>query len=358
MPKRKHLDRFLLFATLVAALSGVALVYSASAPLARDYYGLPAWDFAYRQIMAWVIGTVLMLAFAFAPLEKLLSRPVALGALAVTWVLLLIPYFQPEVAQTHRWLRLPGASLQPSALAQVVLPLALASVLAEMPVRGREQNRYLVFTGFLTMITAALVYFEPDLGTTLLLLGTATAMLVVADTRPGALAAAFVSVLAVAVVGILAEPYRMSRILGFLSGTTYQVQQALIALGSGGLAGRGPGASVQKLFFLPQPHTDFIFAIAGEELGFLGALALLFLLALIVARCFVAATRAPSRAAALLACGLGFELALQVLLNVAVCLHLSPAKGLPLPLISAGGSDLVANLVALGLVLNVGKEGS
>ncbi len=358
MPKRQHLDRFLLFATLVAAPVGVALVYSASAPLARDYYGLPAWDFANRQMMAWVIGTVFMLAVAFAPLERILTRPVALGALAVTWVLLLIPYFQPEVAQTHRWLRLPGASLQPSALAKVLLPVALATVLGEMPLRGREQNRYLVFAGFLTITTAALVYFEPDLGTTLLLLGTATAMLVVADTRTWALAGAFASVLGVAVVGTLAEPYRMSRFLGFLSGTTYQVQQALIALGSGGLTGRGPGASVQKLFFLPQPHSDFIFAIVGEELGFLGALGLLSLLALIVARCFVAATRAPNRAAALLACGLGFQLGLQVLLNVAVCLNLSPAKGLPLPLISAGGSDLVANLLALGLVLNVGKEGS
>lgn len=358
MPKRKHLDRLLLFATLVAALVGVALVYSASAPLARDYYGLPSWEFANRQILAWLIGTVLMMALAFAPLERILAKPVALGALAVTWVLLLIPYFQPTVAQTHRWLRLPGASLQPSALAKVVLPLALAAVLADMPTRGRDQNRYLMVSGFLTVTTATLVYFEPDLGTALLLLGTATAMLVVADTRPGALVASFASVVAVAVVGILAEPYRMTRILGFLSGTTYQVQQALIALGSGGFAGRGPGASMQKLFFLPQPHTDFIFAIAGEELGFLGALGLLSLLALIVARCFVASTKAPSRAAALLACGLGFELALQVLLNVAVCLKLLPAKGLPLPLISAGGSDLVANLVALGLVLNVGKEGS
>lgn len=358
MPKRQQLDRFLLFATLVAAPVGVALVYSASAPLARDYYGLPAWDFANRQLMAWVVGTAFMLAAAFAPLEKLLSRTVAQASLAATWVLLLVPYFQPEVAQTHRWLRLPGASFQPSALAKVALPLALASVLAEMPSRGREQNRYLVFAGFLTAVTAGLVYFEPDLGTALLLLGTATAMLVVADTRTWALAGALAAVVGVAIVGILAEPYRLTRVVGFLSGTTYQVQQALIALGSGGLVGRGPGASVQKLFFLPQPHTDFIFAIAGEELGFAGAILLLGLLGLIVARCFVAAKRAPQRAAALLACGLGCELALQVLLNVAVCLHLSPAKGLPLPLISAGGSDLVANLLALGLVLNVSKEGS
>lgn len=358
MPKRQQLDRFLLFATLVAAPVGVALVYSASATLARDYYGLPAWDFANRQLMAWVVGTGLMLATAFAPLGKLLSRPVALTALAGTWVLLVVPYFQPEVAQTHRWLRLPGASFQPSALAKITLPLALAVVLAEMPRRGKEQNRDLAEAGFITAVTAALVYFEPDLGTTLLLLGTATAMLVVADTRAGALVAAFVALAGVAVVGILAEPYRLTRVVGFLSGTTYQVQQALIALGSGGLLGRGPGGSVQKLFFLPQPHTDFIFAIAGEELGFVGALVLLALLGLIVARCFVAAQKAPNRAAALVACGLGFQLALQVLLNVAVCLHLSPAKGLPLPLISAGGSDLVANLVALGLVLNVSKEGS
>lgn len=358
MPKRKQLDRILLLATLVAAPVGIALVYSASAPLARDYYGLPSWEFANRQLMAWLVGTGFMLAAALTPLERVLSRPVSFCLLAATWVFLVIPYLQPEVAQTHRWLRLPVGSFQPSALAKVTLPLALAVVLADMPKGGREQNRFLLAAGFFTLTTAALVYFEPDLGTSLLLAGTAFAVLVVADTRPLVLTGVAIAVAVVAVAGILAEPYRVSRVVGFFSGTTYQVQQALIALGSGGLFGRGPGGSVQKLFFLPQPHTDFIFAIAGEELGFLGALFLLSLLGLIVARCFAAATRASTRAAALLACGLGCELGLQVLMNVAVCCNLIPAKGLPLPLVSAGGSDVVANLTALGLVLNVGKEGS
>ncbi|MCX7895810.1 MAG: FtsW/RodA/SpoVE family cell cycle protein [Thermoanaerobaculum sp.] len=357
MPKRKQLDRPLLLATLVAAPVGIALVFSASAPLARDYYGLPPWDFANRQLMAWILGMVLMLAAAFAPLERLLSRWFAFTALALTWILLVIPYFQPEVAGTHRWLRLPVGSLQPSSLAKVTLPLALAVVLGARPAHAAaEQHSWLTALAIAT-VTAALVFFEPDLGTAILLLGTFFALLVVAETPPLVLAGVGLGGLFVATVGVLAEPYRISRVVGFFSGTTYQVQQALIALGSGGALGRGPGASVQKLFFLPQPHTDFIFAIAGEELGFVGALLLLALLGLVAGRCFVAAQRSPSRAAGLLACGVGTQLALQVLFHVGVCLGLAPAKGMPLPLISSGGSDLVAHLTALGLVLNVAKEG-
>jgi cell division protein FtsW len=358
MPKRKQLDGLLLFATLVSALLGIALVWSASAPLARDYYRLPSWEFAYRQFLAWLLGTGAMLGAAMLPLDRLLSRTVAWSALALTWVLLLVPYFQPEVAQTHRWLRLPFGSFQPSGLAKLTLPLALAVVLAELPEDAREQRRLLAVAALFVGVTVALVYFEPDLGTALLLAGTSLAMLFVAGTSLPVVLGASAAVVALGVMGVLAEPYRLQRIASFFAGNSYQVQQALIALGSGGLFGRGPGASVQKLFFLPQPHTDFIFAVAGEEVGFLGATFLLGVLGFLVARCFKAALASPHRAAALLALGLGSQLALQALLHVAVCLGLAPAKGMPLPLISAGGSDLLAHLVGLGLVLNVAKEGS
>lgn len=358
MPKRKHLDRWLLFATLVTALVGVALVWSASAPLARDYYRLPSWEFAYRQLLAWLLGTVGMLVLALLPLELLLNRTLALSSLALTWVLLVIPYFQPEVAQTHRWLRLPIGSLQPSALAKVTLPLVLGVLLAELETDRAKNRKVLASAGLLTGVTVALIFFEPDLGMAMLLLGTAWCMLIFAGAPLAVVVGVAVSGVVAVFAGVLLEPYRFTRLTAFLSGSTYQVQQALIALGSGGLLGRGIGASMQKLFFLPQPHTDFIFAIAGEEVGFVGAVLLLALLGLLVARCFRAGTRAPSRAAALLALGLGAELALQTWLNVAVCLGLLPPKGLPLPLISAGGSDLLANLLALGLVLNVAKEGS
>lgn len=358
MPKRKHLDRWLLFATLVTAMVGVALVWSASAPLARDYYRLPSWEFAYRQLLAWLLGTVGMLVLAFLPLELVLNRTLALTSLAVTWVLLAIPYFQPEVAQTHRWLRLPMGSLQPSALAKVTLPLVLAVLLADIGTDRARDKKILVSAGLLTGVTVALIFFEPDLGMAMLLLGTVWCLLVFAGTPLSIVVGGAVFGGVVALAGILLEPYRLTRLATFFSGGSYQVQQALIALGSGGLLGRGIGASTQKLFFLPQPHTDFIFAIAGEEVGFVGVVLLLALLGVLVARCFRAGIRAPSQAAALLALGLGSELALQAWVNVAVCLGLFPPKGLPLPLISAGGSDLLANLLALGLVLNVAKEGS
>lgn len=357
MPMRRQLDRWLLGATLVTACFGVVMVASASAPLAREYYRVGESEFAVRQAVAVLLGGFGLLAATFVPLDRLLSRRLALALLALVWLALGIALLQPRIAGTHRWLQLPIGSIQPSALAKVALPLALAAWLGGSPREERRPETVWRVGLALASVTVVLVLVAPDLGSAVLVLAGAGAILFVAGMPwRNVVALGGVALLLVA-VAVVATPYRMERVRAYFGTTSYQVHQSLIALGGGGVLGRGPGQSVQKLFYLPQPHSDFIFAIVGEELGLVGALAVLTLLGVIAARGFLAARRAVTPAHAFLACGLATTLAVQTLLNASVCLNLLPAKGLPLPLVSAGGSDVMMTMVAVGLLLNVAKEG-
>jgi cell division protein FtsW len=358
MPKTRQIDHLLLAATMVTAAIGVVMVGSASGPLAREYYHLSEYEFAFRQFVAVILGAAGMLAATFVPLDKLTTWKIALPLLLATWVALIAAFLQAPVAGTHRWLQLPVSSIQPSAVVKVTLPLALASLLAR-PQTGRKERRKAQRLALaLTGVTVGLVLVEPDLGSAVLLLVAAASVLLLAEVPWRMLSGLGVAAAAVILVAVAIKPYRVERLRTFFGDTSYQVQQSLIAIGGGGLLGRGPGESLQKLFYLPQPHTDFIFSVIGEELGLAGAVVTLALLGVIVARAFRAAWRANTLAAGLLASGLAVMLAVQTLLNVSVCLKLLPAKGLPLPLLSAGGSDVTVTMVAIGLLLNVGKEGT
>ena len=358
MPRTRRIDHLLLAATMVTAAIGVVMVGSASGSLAREYYHLSEYEFAFRQLVAVVLGTVGMLAATFVPLDKLTTWKIAFTLLLATWAALIAAFLQAPVNGTHRWLQLPVSSIQPSALAKVTLPLALASLLARpKPGRKERTTAHRLALG-LTGVTVGLVLIEPDLGSAVLLLVAAVTVLMLADVPWRTLAGFGAAAAAVVLVAVAIKPYRVERLRTFFGDSSYQVQQSLIAIGGGGLVGRGPGESLQKLFYLPQPHSDFIFSVIGEELGFAGAVMTLALLGVIAARALLAAWRANTRAAGLLASGLAVTLAVQALLNVSVCLKLLPTKGLPLPLLSAGGSDVMVTMVAVGLLLNVGKEGT
>jgi cell division protein FtsW len=358
MPRTRRIDHLLLAATMVTAAIGVVMVGSASGSLAREYYHLPEYEFAFRQLVAVVLGAAGMLAATFVPLDKLTTWKISLALLLATWAALIAAFLQAPVNGTHRWLQLPVSSIQPSALAKVTLPLALASLLARpQPGRKERRNRHRLALG-LTGVTVGLVLIEPDLGSAVLLLVAAATVLMLAEVPWRTLAGFGAAAAAVVLVAVVIKPYRVERLRTFFGDSSYQVQQSLIAIGGGGLVGRGPGESLQKLFYLPQPHSDFIFSVIGEELGFAGAVVTLALLGVIAARALLAAWRANTRAAGLLASGLAVTLAVQALLNVSVCLKLLPTKGLPLPLLSAGGSDVMVTMVAIGLLLNVGKEGT
>ena len=296
MPRQRELDRFLLGGTMVTAALGVVIVASASGPLAREYYHLPESEFAVRQFFAMLLGLAGMMAAAFVPLEQITRYRIAMPLLVANWVVLAAAFLQRPVAGTHRWLQLPGVSFQPSALAKITLPLALAALLVRQHKDERERRRAFRIGLALTGVTVMLVLAEPDLGSAVLLAAAAGAVLFLAGLPWRTLVLTGAVAAAVFVGAVLIKPYRMARISGFIGTTSYQVQQSLIALGTGGVVGRGPGKSVQKLFFLPQPHSDFVFAIVGEELGLLGAAGVLTLLGVVVYRGFLAAWRARSRA--------------------------------------------------------------
>ncbi len=358
MPQVRRIDRTLLGATVLTAAVGVVMVASASGTRASEYYHLWEYEFAFRQLIAVLLGLAAMLAATFVPLERLTSGKVALSLLAVTWLALAAAYLQSPVAGTHRWLQLPVSSIQPSAIAKVTLPLALASLLGRPGSdRAARQRTQRLALGMIA-VTVGLVLVEPDLGSAVLLLVAAVAILLLADVPLRPLAALGGAATVVFLIAIALKPYRVERLRTFFGETSYQVQQSLIAIGGGGILGRGLGQGLQKLFFLPQPHTDFIFAVIGEELGLVGTVAVLAILGVIVWRALVAVRHAGTPAAALLGAGLAVTLGVQALLNVSVCIKLLPAKGLPLPLLSAGGSDVMLTLVAIGLLLNIGKEGA
>ncbi|MFH1175860.1 MAG: FtsW/RodA/SpoVE family cell cycle protein [Acidobacteriota bacterium] len=358
MPRQKEIDRWLLGAALVTAVLGVVVVGSASGPLAREYYHLPETDFAVRQFIAVCLGLAGMLAATLVPLERITRTRIAAPLLLINWAALALALLQSPVAGTHRWVRLAGVSFQPSALAKITLPLALAALLARPRGRGEDAPRDFRPALAAAAITVGLVLIGPDLGSSVLLLATAMSVLLLAELPWRTIALVAGVALLAFIAAIAVNPYMLKRLSDFFGKTSYHVHQSLIAIGDGGLLGLGPGKSLQKLFFLPQPHSDFIFSVVGEELGLIGALVVIALLAVIVTRGFIAARHAHSHACALLAGGLATSLSVQALLNVSVCLDLIPAKGLPLPLVSAGGSDVAMNLVGIGLLLNVGKEGS
>ena len=292
MPRTRQIDHTLLAVTVGAAAVGVVFVGSASGPLAREYYHVSEYEFAIRQLIAVVLGLGCMLAATFVPLDRLTRWKIAFPLLLITWAALAVAFVQSPIAGTHRWLQLPVSSIQPSAVAKVTLPLALAALLGRSFPDRRERITAQRRAVFITVVTVGLVLLEPDMGSALLLLAAAASVLLLADVPMRPLLGMAGAAAVVFAVFALLRPYRVERLRTFFGDTSYQVQQSLIAIGGGGVIGRGLGASLQKLFYLPQPHTDFIFAVIGEELGLVGTLGTLTL-----ARCD-RRSRPPGRRAA------------------------------------------------------------
>jgi len=360
VPLKQRYDRILIAATAAQTGVGLALVASASWLIAEERYHRPGTWFLLSQAAAAVVGLVVLVAAMHLRRRLLEDERLAWLGLAGVWLLLAGAFFGPEIAHTHRWFGLGGFSIQPSVLARVAVVLFGAVELSRAATEGWPMKRLLRFGGAI-LVTALLIVLEPDLGSAVLLVTVAAAMAWVAGLPMRFMAAPAAVGAFGAVVAIVAEPYRLARIRAFLdpaaaSAAAWQTRQSLIALGSGGLTGRGYGAGLQKLFFLPEPHTDFILAIAGEELGLLGVAFILLVAGIIVWRGLRIAQRQHSGTLALLAFGLTFAFALQTLLHAAVCFGLLPPKGIPLPLISYGRTDLVVTLASLGLLLNLSRE--
>ena len=358
-PVRVALDPLLLGAVLALVALGLVMVYSASAVTAAEKQGNGLY-FLERQVLAAGVGLVAMAAAIKLGYRKLarLAFPLLLVSI-VLLVVVLLPGVGTVVGGARRWLRLPGVSLQPAEIVKFSWVVYLAYSLA------KKRDKVATFSvGFLPHlllggVLVALCMAEPDFGSSVELLVLLFILLFAAGTRLSYLVGSVLLALPLAYHAIAHSPYRLARITAFLDpwahrrDVGYQVAQSLISVGSGGLFGLGLGESRQKLFFLPEAHTDFIFSIIGEELGLLGAVATILLYAVIVWRGSRAALRASETFGTYLGLGLTAMLGFQAAVNMSVAMGMLPTKGLTLPFVSYGGCSLVVSMAAAGVLLSL-----
>jgi cell division protein FtsW len=358
-------DLWLLGTAALLLLIGLVMVGSASMAIADRTSGGPLF-YLYRQLAYCGVGIGLGVAVLRVPMalwERLGPYLLVLGVMLIG--LVLVPGVGREVNGSVRWLAFGPVNLQPSELMKLFMVIYLAGYL----VRREEEVRTL-FSGFLKPglllgLVGVLLLLEPDFGAVAVLSATVLGMLFLGGVRLWQFALVMLLALGALAAVAISSPYRLERLTTFLDpwadpfNSGFQLTQALIAFGRGEWFGVGLGAGVQKLFYLPEAHTDFLFAVLAEELGLLGALGVLGLFTLLVWRAFAIgsrALRAGRRYSAYLALGLGLWIALQVIISVGVNTGLLPTKGLTLPLMSYGGSSLVTNCIAIALLLRADYE--
>jgi cell division protein FtsW len=362
MPRKLTPDMWL-FGVAVALLSvGVVMVYSASAIVAAGRFHDP-YFFLKKQLFWAVLGAAALwgaLRLDYRRLERL-ALPILVAA-GLLLVLVLIPPFGQDINGTRRWIRVGPVSFQPAELAKIALVLYLAAFLARARKESQEFWRGIAPALAVAGGMAGLVLLQPDLGNCVTLLALTLALLFLAGGRVRHLALVVLPALPLIAIAVWMAPYRLRRITAFLDpwsdprGSGFQIIQSWLALGSGGIFGRGVGGSQQKLFYLPESHTDFIFAVLGEELGLVGGLVVLSLFVTFVWRGLRVGLRAPDAFGSYLALGITLLVATQTLVNLGVVTGLLPTKGLPLPFISFGGSALLMTMVSTGVLLNISQH--
>ena len=361
MARKLQADKWLFAATAGLALFGIVMVYSASAVMAQEENG-NQYHYVVKQGVWTAIGFGAMLLMMQFDYQRLRDRRIVYGLLGVTTLLLLAVFAFPRINGAHRWIRLAGFSIQPSELSKIALAIFLAYFLEKRA--GEEGSLWRTFVPCVAVTGAlsALILKEPDLGTAMMLAVICVVMCFTAGARLLHLGMAAAPGLLIGVWMLLFVPWRFQRLVTFANpwadpqNTGFQVVQSLIAIGSGGTGGLGFAQGKQKMFFLPFAHSDFIFAVVGEELGLFGALMVLGVFAILLWRGVRVALRAPDRFGMLLALGLVAAVIVQALFNISVVLSLLPTKGIPLPFISYGGSSLVPTLVAMGILLNISQH--
>lgn len=359
----RRTDFVLLGLTLLLLTIGLAMLYSTSAVLAQ----LRHQDSLYflKRQMLWA-GLGLLGLWAMRSIPYSTQRRLAAPALVVTLValiLVLLPIFGKEVGGARRWLTLGPLSIQPSEFAKYTLLLYVARTLALNQERLNSFVHTYVPNMLVLGVMALLVFREPDLGTAVVLAATASLQLLIAGVPWRYLACTALTGLPGLYWAVTHVRFRMGRLMVFLNpwddrqGGGYQAVQALLAFGHGGLLGIGLGKSQQKLFYLPEAHTDFIFAVIGEELGLLGAVVLIVLFVMLLWRVLRIAVSCNDPFGTYLGLGIFVLLSLQIVMNLCVVIGLMPTKGLPLPFISLGGSNLMVSLMAIGTMLNIAEGG-
>ncbi len=361
MAKKLYPDKWLFAATVGLALFGVVMVYSASAVVALRDNG-NQFHYVAKQGMWTAIGLLVMVLAMQFDYNRLRDRRIVYGLLLLTFLALIAVFGFSPTNGARRWIKLPWFSIQPSEVAKLSLTIFLAYFLEKHA--GEEKSFWRTFVPCVavTGVLAVLILAEPDLGTGMML-GVIFAVLVyTAGARLLHLGLVALPALVGLVSMLIFVPFRMRRMVVFLDpwadaqGSGYQVAQSLIAIGSGGPNGLGFAQGKQKMLFLPYAHSDFIFAVIGEELGLLGTFGVLLAFALFLWRGVRTSLLAPNRFGRFLALGLVTGIVAQALFNISVVLALVPTKGIPLPFISYGGSSLVPTLAAVGILLNISQH--
>jgi cell division protein FtsW len=361
MSRRLQSDK-VLFGTVVAlTLFGALMVFSASAVVAAEKFGSSSY-FLMRQLGWTGAGLIALVVMTYVDYRRLASPLVVFTALSVQMLLLVVVLFAPRTHNTHRWLHLGPGNFQPSEFAKLVIVVFMAYFLEQRAGQVNDLVHTLLPVGLVSGATMALVVAEPDFGTALALAMIVAAMLFVAGLRARYFAGMAFGAAPVVCWLIFHSTYRYNRMLAFLHpysdplGKGFHIIQSIIAVGTGGISGVGLMEGKQKLFYLPEPQTDFIFAVVSEELGFIGAFILIVAFGVILWRGMRASARCTCEFGRLLAIGLTVMVVGQALVNMSVVLGLLPTKGIPLPLISYGGSSLFFTLAAVGVLLNVSQD--
>jgi cell division protein FtsW len=361
MAKKLYPDKWLFAATIGLALFGVVMVYSASALLAESE-NHSHFYYVEKQAIWTAMGFVAMLIAMQVDYNRLRDRRIVYGLLMLTVSMLIVVFAFSPVNGARRWIKFSGLSVQPSEISKLALTIFLAYFLERRAGEEREFWRTFIPCGVATALLAVLVVAEPDFGTSLMLAVTFFVVTYAAGVRLSHLAMAAAPAFVVAAGLLIFVPWRLARLVTFLDPwadpqkSGFQVVQSLIAVGSGGTNGLGFAQGKQKMLFLPFAHSDFIFAVIGEELGLLGTLTVLLIFALFLWRGIRISLLAPDRFGKLLALGIVTGIVAQALFNISVVLSLVPTKGIPLPFISYGGSALVPTLAAVGILLNISQQ--
>ena len=361
MARKLKSDRILFTAAVLLVCVSVVMVYSASAALALDRYG-QAYMFLTRQAMWTLLGLVALAVSMRIDYRTYRNEAFIWSLTGAVCVLLVLVLFSAPINGARRWFNVGGLGIQPSEIAKIAAILFTALTLERRMHRIDEVSYSLLPIAIVVGAMAGLILLEPDLGTAISLLMAVAAMIFAAGLNYRYMVGTVLAAAPVLYFLIASSPYRLRRLLAFMNpeadplGDGFQVMQSLIAVGTGGVFGRGLMGGVQKLFFLPEPHTDFIYAVIGEELGLLGATTVLICFCVIAWRGVRIALRAQDAFGSLLALGLTAMIAVQALVNISVVLGLLPTKGIPLPLVSSGGSSLMISLLAMGVLLNVSQH--
>ena len=355
-------DWSLFVVTLLLVLTGVVMVFSSSAVLSKEWYGDPN-HFALRHVVAVFLGLVSMFVLMKVNYHRYRDPAVVFSLLSVVTVLLVVAFLMPSAANTHRWIRFGGLSFQPAELGKLALIVFMSYFLEKRKGRVNELGFTLIPVGAVNLLFAGLIVLQPDLGTALSMLIVVGIPLFVSGLSFRWFALAGALSVPVLYVLIVLVPWRWERIISFWDpyadpfGAGFQLIQSWVAMGTGGVAGVGFMEGQQKLFYLPEPHTDFIYAVVGEEWGLIGTVLVLVLFGLFLWRGLRGAVRAPDAFGFYLALGITMMIGVQAFVNMSVVLGMLPTKGIPLPFISYGGSSFLIMLAAVGILMNVSQQG-